>query len=435
MSDQTHDPAATSWVAAANTVETDFPIQNLPLGVFRSRGGAPRVGIAIGDAVLDVRVASESSLLDSLSKPAHAALLATSLDAYLALPPFEWTSIRRALFAILVRGGPGEAVHRKGAPLLLAMTDIELGLPATIGDYTDFYASIHHATNVGMMLRPDNPLLPNYKWMPIGYHGRASSIVASDTPIKRPIGQTRDADDAPPAVGPTRRLDYEVEVGFWIGGSNALGATIPIGEASARIAGLCLLNDWSARDVQTWEYQPLGPFLAKNFASTISPWLVTSDALLPFRTAQAPRPDGDPAPLPYLYDLSDQTNGAYDIALECWISTTAMRTAGHAPFQISRSNLQHLYWTPAQLVAHHTMNGCNLRPGDLLGSGTVSGPEPSMRSCLLERTWRGSEPLQLPTGETRRWVEDGDEIIMRARGDRPGTRAIGFGACSGMVFA
>lgn len=435
MFDATHDPAALSWVAAANTMETDFPLQNLPLGVMRSTGDGTRIGVAIGEAVLDLRVAGESGLLNGLANEVRSALQAHNLDRYLALAPAEWTAARRVCFDILRRGGPGEIAHGKGAPLLLPRADLELVVPATIGDYTDFYASLHHATNVGTMLRPDNPLLPNYKWIPIGYHGRASSIVASGTPIRRPHGQTRDDATAPPVVVPTKRLDYEVEMGFWIGGSNALGTPVPIAEAHARIAGLSLLNDWSARDVQTWEYQPLGPFLAKNFASTISPWLVTADALRPFRTAAAPRESGDPAPLPYLHDADDQARGAFDIGLECWLTSAAMRAAGVPPMLVSRSNLQQLYWTPAQLVAHHGMNGCNLRPGDLLGSGTVSGPEPSMRACMLERTWRGTEPLQLPTGEVRRWIEDGDDVTLRARAAAPGRRSIGFGDCSGVVYA
>ena len=435
MFDATHDPAALSWVAAANTMETDFPLQNLPLGVMRSTGDGTRIGVAIGEAVLDLRVAGESGLLNGLANEVRSALQAHNLDRYLALAPAEWTAARRVCFEILRRGGPGEIAHGKGAPLLLPRADLELVVPATIGDYTDFYASLHHATNVGTMLRPDNPLLPNYKWIPIGYHGRASSIVASGTPIRRPHGQTRDDATAPPVVVPTKRLDYEVEMGFWIGGSNALGTPVPIAEAHARIAGLSLLNDWSARDVQTWEYQPLGPFLAKNFASTVSPWLVTADALRPFRTAAAPRESGDPAPLPYLHDADDQARGAFDIGLECWLTSAAMRAAGVPPMLVSRSNLQQLYWTPAQLVAHHGMNGCNLRPGDLLGSGTVSGPEPSMRACMLERTWRGTEPLQLPTGEVRRWIEDGDDVTLRARAAAPGRRSIGFGDCSGVVYA
>ncbi len=432
--DQTHAADAASWVASANAADTDFPIQNLPLGIFRTAGDrAPRVGFAIGDQILDARAALDAGVLTGLQSAEADALDARTLDAYLALAPDAWRRIRHAAFAALLRGSRAEQLHTQGAPLLVPMADAELLLPATIGDYTDFYASVHHATNVGSMFRPDNPLLPNYKWVPIGYHGRASSIVASGTPVRRPIGQTRDDANAPPSVGPTKRLDYEVEVGFWIGGENALGTSVPIAQAADRIAGLCLLNDWSARDVQTWEYQPLGPFLAKNFASTVSPWLVTTEALAPFRTAPAPRAEGDPAPLPYLVDAADQAHGGIALQVDCFILTRAMRDQGLPPFRISRSSLRDLYWTPAQLVAHHAMNGCNLRPGDLLGSGTISGPVPESRACLLERTWRGTEPLQLPTGETRRWIEDGDDVILRARAEREGARSIGFGECRGEV--
>lgn len=434
MLDQTHDPSATSWVAAANAADTDFPVQNLPLGVVRVAGGSPRVAVPIGDAVLDLPAAAEAGLLAPLPGSVRDALLAGSLAPYLSLGPAEWRLVRQALFASLVQGGPGEAADRRGATLLHPMADVEVLLPTTIGDYTDFYASVHHATNVGRMFRPDNPLLPNYKWVPIGYHGRASSIVPSGTPVRRPTGQTRDDAAAPPVTGPSRRLDYEVEVGLWIGGHNPLGTTVRIDEAPARIAGYCLLNDWSARDVQTWEYQPLGPFLAKNFASTVSPWLVTTEALAPFRVPAAARPADDPAPLPYLADPADQAAGGVDITVDCLLQSAAMRAQGLPPFRVSRSRLADLYWTPAQLVAHHAMNGCNLRPGDLLGSGTISGPEPESRACLLERTWRGTEPLTLPTGEQRRWLEDGDEVILRGHAQRAGARTIGFGACAGLVL-
>jgi fumarylacetoacetase len=432
--DQTHAPDARSWVDSANGPTTDFPIQNLPLGIFRTADDAsPRVGFAIGDRILDARAALDAGLFTGLSRAAMDALDARSLNDYLALAPADWTAIRLAAFTALLPDGLGARLDRQGVRLTVPQHEAELLLPAAIGDYTDFYASVHHATNVGSMFRPDNPLLPNYKWVPIGYHGRASSIVASGTPVHRPTGQTRDDADAPPSVGPSKRMDYEVEVGFWIGGSNALGTPVPIGEASQRIAGLCLLNDWSARDIQAWEYQPLGPFLAKNFASTISPWLVTADALAPFRTAPLPRAEGDPEPLPYLVDEADQRAGGIALQVDCLLLTTQMRAQGLAPFRVSRSDLRHLYWTPAQLVAHHTMNGCNLRPGDLLGSGTISGPEPESRACMLERTWRGTEPLQLPTGETRRFLEDGDEVILHARAERDGARTIGFGECRGTV--
>jgi fumarylacetoacetase len=313
------------------------------------------------------------------------------------------------------------------------MRGAELLLPTRIGDYTDFYASIHHASNVGSMFRPDNALLPNYKWVPIGYHGRASSVVPSGTPVRRPRGQARDDPSSPPTFGPSRRLDYELEVGAVVAEGNAIGTPIPIASAERHVAGLCLVNDWSARDIQAWEYQPLGPFLAKSFATTISPWLVTLDALAPFRAPTAGRDDGDPAPLPYLDDPADRSLGAFDIALEVLVTTRRMRDEGVPPWRVSIGSFATMYWSLAQLVAHHTSNGCNLQPGDLLASGTVSGPTKESRGCLLERTWRGTEPLVLPTGETRRFLEDDDEVIMRAWCEREGRRRIGFGECRGIV--
>ena len=317
--------------------------------------------------------------------------------------------------------------------MLVESATIELVLPAAIGDYTDFYASVFHATNVGRMLRPDNPLLPNYKYVPIGYHGRASSIVPSGTAVRRPSGQTRDDAAAPPSFGPSRRLDYELEVGFFVAEGNELGTSVPIGEAAAHLFGVCLLNDWSARDVQTWEYQPLGPFLAKNFASSISLWVVTMEALAPFFTRPYVRPEGDPAPLPYLTDAAEQANGALDIRLEVLLASARMRAEGIAPVTLSRSTAADLYWTPAQLLAHHASNGCNLAAGDLLGSGTVSGEARDARGCLLELTWRGTEPITLPTGEVRRFLENGDEVIMRGWCEREGFRRIGLGECRGII--
>jgi fumarylacetoacetase len=327
----------------------------------------------------------------------------------------------------------GRRARASGDALLVRMEDVELLLPMRVGDYTDFYASIHHATNVGSMFRPDSPLLPNYKWVPIGYHGRASSIVPSGTAVRRPAGQTRDDASAPPRFGPSRRLDYELEVGAVVAGGNAMGDAIPIDRAEDRVAGLCLVNDWSARDIQTWEYQPLGPFLAKSFATSVSPWIVTLDALAPFRVPAAERASGDPAPLPHLNDEADRAQGGFDIGLEVLLSTERMRAAGLPPVRVSEGNFSTMYWTVAQLVAHHTSNGCNLRPGDLIASGTVSGPSKESRGCLLERTWRGTEPLVLPTGEERRFLEDGDEVIMRAACAHEGRRRIGFGECRGTV--
>jgi len=426
--DETHDSALSSWVPSANTRGTDFPVQNLPLGVFRRRGtnDRPRIGVAIGDAIFDLYHATQENLVtgaDSLREACEA----PALNALMSLPHAHRLQFRHTLSGLLRSGADASRTQ------LVAQADAEMLLPATIGDYTDFYASIFHATNVGKMFRPDNPLLPNYKYVPIGYHGRASSIVLSGTDVHRPSGQTRDDAALPPVFGPTRRLDYELEVGFFVGRSNALGEPVPIEHAGARLFGLCLLNDWSARDIQTWEYQPLGPFLAKNFSSTISPWVVTMEALAPFRVPAFARADGDPAPLPYLTDDADQAGGGIDVKLEVLLSSALMRAEGRAPSRLSHSTLADLYWTPAQLLAHHTSNGCNLESGDLLGSGTVSGEAKDARGCLLELTWRGADPIQLPSGETRRFLEDGDEVIMRGACERDGFARIGFGECRGVI--
>jgi fumarylacetoacetase len=303
---------------------------------------------------------------------------------------------------------------------------VTLALACEIGDYTDFYASAHHATNVGSMFRPDNPLLPNYKWLPVGYHGRASSIVLSGTDVRRPHGQTVEDPAGPPVYAASRRLDYELELGAFLGPGNAMGETIPAALAGDHLFGVCLLNDWSARDMQTWEYQPLGPFLAKSFATSISPWVITMDALEPFRCAPEPRLAGDPRSLPHLTTGAD----AYAITLEVWLRSERMAE----PVRVSRGNFSAMYWTLAQMVAHHASNGCPLRPGDLIGSGTVSGPEKGNRGCLLELTWKGAEPLELPTGELRRFLEDGDEVIFRGWCEAPGFRRIGLGECRGRVL-
>jgi fumarylacetoacetase len=350
----------------------------------------------------------------------------------MALPRQARLALRRALSRLL-RSEAGDQMIPRVRDFLSPMALAEKLLPAHIGDYTDFYASLFHATNVGSMFRPDNPLLPNYKYVPIGYHGRASSVVPSGTPVKRPSGQTRDDATQPPVFGPTRRLDYEVEIGFFVGTGNALGTSIPIAEAGNHIFGLCLLNDWSARDVQTWEYQPLGPFLAKNFCTTISPWVVTMEALAPYHVPAFARAAGDPAPLPYLADEQDQRTGGIDVVLDVLLSSARMRSEGVPPLRLSRSRLADLYWTPAQILAHHASNGCNLASGDLLGSGTVSGPTKDARGCLLELSWRGTEPLTLPTGESRKFLEDEDEVIMRGSCEREGFARIGFGECRGIV--
>jgi len=432
--DETHAPELQSWVESANAPTTDFPIQNLPFGCFRT-GGVTRPGVALGDEIVDLSVAA--NLLDAddeLRGAIDQCLAAGALNPLLRLGRRALRRLRGALSALLRADGPSAARARaQRETLLVPMKGRELVVPVRVGDYTDFYASLHHATNVGSMFRPDNPLLPNYKWVPIGYHGRASSIVASGAVVRRPSGQTREDPAQPPSFGPSRRLDYELEVGAVIAEANTLGAPVPIAGAEEHVAGLCLVNDWSARDVQAWEYQPLGPFLSKSFATTISPWIVTLDALAPFRAPVAARGAGDPSPLPYLDAAADRAGGAFDIELEVLLSTRRMRDERRAPHRVSTGNFATMYWTFAQLVAHHTSNGCNLQPGDLLGSGTVSGTAKDSRGCLLERTWRGTEPLMLPTGEERRFLEDGDEVIMRAACERAGWRRIGFGECRGTI--
>jgi fumarylacetoacetase len=437
MTDHTHSPDALSWVASASAHGTDFPIQNLPFGVFTRRGsGEPaRVGVAIGDLILDVGACARAGLFTDAAAEAAGDCDAPSLNALMSRGRPAWTALRHALFRLLDGDAPGAGeIQDRVAPCLVPQADADMRLPAAVGDYTDFYASVHHATNVGRMMRPDNPLLPNYKHVPIGYHGRASSLLVSGTPVRRPWGQTMPEGAASPRFTPSRRLDYELEVGVFIGPGNEPGRPVPIDEIGEHLFGLCLVNDWSARDVQAWEYQPLGPFLAKNFGTTISPWVVTMDALEPFRVAPAARPVGDPAPLPYLVSAADRARGAIDLALDVYISSAMMREKGLPPHRLSTSNLQDLYWTVGQLAAHHASNGCHLRPGDLLASGTVSGSSKDARGCLLELTWRGTEPITLPSGEERRFLEDGDEVILRGGCRRPGAAAIGFGDCRGVVL-
>jgi len=425
--DATHAPSLRSWVQSANG-HPDFPIQNLPFGVFSPLAGAPRGGVAIGDMILDLRALHDAGLLDDEAQAACHLCTGPTLNAFLALGAGPRRALRDALSALLAEGADERPA------LLHRADDCLLYMPAHVGDYTDLYAGIHHATNVGRLFRPDNPLLPNYKWVPIGYHGRASSIRPSGSEVRRPQGQRKYQDRAEPSFGPSERLDYELELGIWVGGpANALGTAVPIGEASERIAGYCLLNDWSAREFQAWEYQPLGPFLSKNFHTTISPWIVTPEALAPFRAAQPPRPEGDPRPLPYLWDEADQQNGALDLELEVLLLTPAMRAQGEPPHRLSLGSALNLYWTPAQLLTHHASNGCNLNPGDLLGTGTISAPTPDGYGSLLEITQGGQQPLQLPSGETRRFLEDGDEVILRARARRDGYTPIGFGECRGVV--
>ncbi len=434
--DDTHNPDRTSWVESANAPDTDFPIQNLPFGVFRRRGtnAAPRVGVAIGEMVLDVVDAAERAPSEFLGNAeAISACDTPSLNALMALGRRQTTVLRETIANAL--DASNKVAQSEAHAALIPMSDVEMLLPAQIGDYTDFYASIHHATNVGSMFRPDNALLPNYKYVPIGYHGRASSMVPSDTPVKRPVGQRKGPNDAEPSVGPSRSLDYECEVGVFVGAGTALGETIPLSDAEQHMFGLCLVNDWSARDVQSWEYQPLGPFLAKNFATTLSPWVVTLDALEPFRAPAFTRAEGDPAPLPYLKSPENEAAGGVSITLEVRLQTAAMRARGDAPVAVSRTSFTHMYWTLAQLLTHHAMGGCNMRPGDLLASGTVSGPTKGERGCLLELTWRGAEPLMLPSGETRAFLEDGDLVEMAGWCEAPGMRRIGFGSARGIVQA
>jgi fumarylacetoacetase len=421
--DATHDPRLTSWVEDAKG-HPDFPVQNLPLGIFDPGTGA-RIGIAIGDHILDL------GGIAALLPPAVLPVLGhTTLNALFALQPADRIALRRCVSQLLSDPGHRVAVE----PCLHPAANCVMHLPAAIGDYTDFYVGIHHANTIGRQFRPDNPLLPNYKWVPIGYHGRASSVRPSGVPLVRPRGQRKAPDAAAPTVGPTQRLDYELELGVWIGRGNALGTTIPIAEAGDHIAGLTLLNDWSARDFQAWEYQPLGPFLAKNFHTTVSPWVVTSEALAPFRIAQPPRPDGDPAPLPYLFDPADQAQGGLAIELEVQLSSAAMREAGVPPMSLSKGPASNMYWTIAQIVTHHASNGCNLGVGDLLGTGTISAPDKSGYGSLIEISRGGADPIALPTGETRTFLADGDEVIMLGRAHAEGYVSIGFGACNAAIL-
>ncbi|MCS7023664.1 MAG: fumarylacetoacetase [Bryobacteraceae bacterium] len=395
MIDETHDPALRSWVELANVPGCDFPIQNLPLGVYSTAVDPnPRPGVAIGDAILDLR--------PWLSGP--------HLADYFSLSASDRRLFRLTLSRALRQGAPTRP--------LIPLRDAILHLPAPVGDYTDFYCSLHHASNVGKMFRPNQPLSPNYSWMPLAYHGRSSSIVVSPTPVRRPCGQLGEN-----RFGPTAELDYELELGAWLGPGSMMGRPVSIDQAEDHWAGICLLNDWSARDIQRWEYQPLGPFLSKNFATSISPWVITREALEPFRVSY-----DAPQPLPYLKQRSD---GAFDLTLEAWIRTPTCST----PELICRTNLRYLHWTLAQMIAHHTSNGCPIRPGDLIGTGTVSGPDPESQACLLERTWRGTQPLRLASGEERGYLEDGDEVILRGWAERPGFVRIGLGECRGVILA
>ena len=428
--DHTHAADLRSWVETANS-HSDFPIQNLPIGIFSANDGKRRAGVAIGNQIIDLAALLASGLVDGDARHFVEASTGGTLNAALALGAGPRRALRLRLSELLRAGATDENLVR---PCLHDAASCTLHMPASVGDYTDFYVGIHHATNIGKMFRPDNPLLPNYKYVPIGYHGRASSLRPSGTPVRRPKGQTKAPDAAGPTFGPSRRLDFELEVGIWVGPGNALGEAIPIDQAAGHIAGYCLLNDWSARDVQAWEYQPLGPFLAKNFGSTISAWIIMPEALAPFRVAQPARPPGDPAPLSYLDDAVDQREGAFAIALEVFIRTARMKAEAQPPHRISLSDTRHMYWTAAQLIAHHTCGGCNLNPGDLIGTGTISAPDGAGVGSIIEATSGGKKPIQLPNGEERSFVEDGDEVIFVARCTREGFSSIGFGECRAEVL-
>ena len=429
--DSTHDPERRSWIESANDGRSDFPIQNLPFGVFRRAGSGEvaRVGVAIGNMILDVSAACHLGYFSGNAAAPAKACASPALNERMALGRPAWHALRVALGSLLAAGS---SAADDADELLVPMDDADLFVPARVGDYTDFYASIHHATNVGRMFRPDNPLLPNYKYVPIGYHGRASSLVASGTDVRRPIGQRKAPEAAAPAFEPSRALDYECEVGAFIGTGNVLGERLSMRDATEQLFGLCLVNDWSARDIQSWEYQPLGPFLSKSFATTVGPWVVTMEALAPYRIPAAARPAGDPAPLPYLSDENDRARGGVDITLDVCLRTRSMREKGTAAQRVSRARFADMYWTAAQMVAHHASNGCNLRSGDLLASGTISGPTRDSLGCMLEITKRGAEPLHVGD-ETRGFLEDGDEVIIRGECTSAGHVRIGFGECRGRV--
>ena len=423
-----------SWVASAND-HPDFPLQNLPLGVFSRPGFDKRGGVAIGDFIFDLQTALEASLFNGAARVAVEAACRGQLNDFFALGGSSRQALRHELLHLLdEKTLQRERLQAMGDRLLVPMADCQMHMPAQVGDYTDFYVGIHHAMNVGKLFRPDNPLLPNYKYVPIAYHGRASTLGVSGMPVKRPSGQTLKPGAEAPDFGPSKRLDYELEVGVWIGQGNEAGEPVAIGRAGEHIAGFCLLNDWSARDLQAWEYQPLGPFLSKSFATSISPWVVTAEALAPFRAAQPARPEGDPPPMDYLFDEQDQAGGALDIELEVLLLTARMKEQGIAPQRLSLSNTLNMYWTVAQMVAHHSVNGCKLQAGDLFGTGTLSGPHPGQLGSLLEMTEGGKRAVELPNGETRTFLEAGDEVILKARCRKDGEVSIGFGECRGVVI-
>lgn len=431
---ETHDPALRSWLESANDEHQDFGIQNLPFAIFRRRGTQEnfRGGVAIGNQVVDLAALARTSLLSSSALAGAEACAGPALNDFMAMGKATWSALRLALSRLLRDEATGDT-RQQVMSCLIPQDVCEYDLPCRIGDYTDFYTSIYHATAVGKIFRPDNPLLPNYKWVPIGYHGRASSIGISGQSFPRPKGQIKAPDADRPEFAPCKRLDYELELGILVGPGNSLGEPVSIEDAENHVFGLCLLNDWSARDIQAWEYQPLGPFLAKSFASTISPWVVTLEALAPYRNAYK-RPAEDPQPLPYLTSENNSRAGSLDIELEVLLQTEALRESGSDPVKLAQSNFKYSYWTVAQMVAHHTVNGCNLQPGDLLGSGTQSGPEPEQAGSLLELTQSGKAPVELPNGEQRVFLEDGDTVILRGWCEKPGAARIGFGSASATVL-
>lgn len=429
---ETHDPSLKSWVTSANSSECDFPIQNLPFAIFKQKGVDEvfRGGVAIGDQIIDLSALLQSDVFSGLAKDALQACAKDQLNDFMAMGKTAWSTLRFALSKALREGAVEQAVISK---CLVAQADAEYALPCQIGDYTDFYTSIHHATSVGKKFRPDNPLLPNYKWVPIGYHGRSSSIEVSGQTFKRPKGQTKAPTATEPSFGPCKRLDYELEVGIFIGSGNALGEPVSLDNAEDHVFGICIFNDWSARDIQGWEYQPLGPFLSKNFASTVSPWIVTTEALAPYRKSWT-RDQADPQPMPYLESEQNRAFGSFDIQLQVLLETDKMRSQAQPAVQLSQSNFSDSYWTVGQMVAHHTVNGCNLRPGDMFGSGTQSGPNPEDAGSLLELSNAGSEPISLPNGEKRTFLEDGDNVIMRGWCHNDGAVRIGFGEVSATIL-
>lgn len=429
---ETHDINLTSWVSSANNAECDFPIQNLPFAEFRTKGTNEtfRGGVAIGDQVIDLAKLSHSNIFTGDAKTALDAASESTLNTFMGLGQQYWSALRLALSKALREGAEQQ---KEIESTLIAQADIEFSLPCRIGDYTDFYTSIYHATAVGSLFRPDNPLLPNYKWVPIGYHGRSSSIDVSGQTFHRPKGQTKAPDADVPSFGPCKRLDYELELGIYLGKGNALGDAIAIENAENHVFGFCVFNDWSARDLQAWEYQPLGPFLAKNFASTVSPWIVTTEALAPYRTSWT-RDENDPQPMAYLESAANREQGAFDIQMDVKIQTEKMRSEGHSPAQVSTSSFKHSYWTVAQMVTHHTVNGCNFMPGDMLGSGTQSGPTHEEAGSLLELSRGGKEKITLSNGEQRSFLEDGDNVIMRGWCEKSGFARIGFGSVESTVL-